>query len=422
MATAQTIEYVDQFGTSSFEDARRVAADSTGVYVVGRTGGALPGQPGPFCPFNAYIRKYDFTSGSGAVLLWTREFCTLAGDQALGVAVTPPGPLTPAVYVIGTTDGAGAFIRKYSQAGLLVWTIPFASGIDNERVSGVAADQSGVYVVGQTSGNLFGPNCGVSDAFVVKYDHAGACLWEDQFGTSDYDDARDVVVADSPNRVYVVGVTQGNLFGVSFGGFDSFIRKYEPDGTVVKNGGWGGGGPASSGCAPAGGLSGGVQFGSSGDDFAGGIAAGNGSLYVVGTIGGGGGTAFISKYNTAGTFEWEDKFGTYPSDITYGRYVAVKSSEIYVVGSTAGSPGGPNNGEFDAYIRKYNPAGKLDKGWGIGGTLQFGSPDRDFADGAAVDSSGGLYVVGTTHGSLVSPPGPPAGISTPDAFLAKIKP
>jgi Beta-propeller repeat len=94
--------------------------------------------------------------------------------------------------------------------------------------SGIAANATGVYVVGSTSGSLDGPNKGGSDAFLRKYD--GGVVWGQQFGTRAFDQATDVAV-DSAGNSYVVGNTEGAL-GFRVGGTDVFLRKYNSSGIV----------------------------------------------------------------------------------------------------------------------------------------------------------------------------------------------
>jgi hypothetical protein len=90
---------------------------------------------------------------------------------------------------------------------------------------GVSADGLGnVYISGVTHGALGGPNAGNADAFVSKYDAAGALLWTRQFGTSD-DDVSICVSADGLGNVYASGSTTGALGGPYAGGYDAFVTK-----------------------------------------------------------------------------------------------------------------------------------------------------------------------------------------------------
>jgi hypothetical protein len=234
---AQSIDWVRQFGTSAEDQATAVAVDSTGVYVVGYTWGALPGQTNTGFS-DAYVRKYD----RSGIEVWTRQFGggSNGGERALGVAADSTG-----VYVVGYTTGtfpgqthgvAGAldvFVRKYDANGTELWTRQFSSNVGNEEARGVALDGTGVYVAGYTNGALPGQtlgSTGVNDVFVRKYDRSGNELWTRQFGTASGEDANGIA-ADSTG-VYVVGHTNGLLAGTErFGAFDAFVRKYDANGT-----------------------------------------------------------------------------------------------------------------------------------------------------------------------------------------------
>ena len=77
----------------------------------------------------------------------------------------------------------------------------------------VAVDASGnAYISGSTHGSLGGPNAGGNDAFLSKYDAAGNLLWTRQFGTSNTDISRSVVV-DTAGNAYISGYSGGSLGG-----------------------------------------------------------------------------------------------------------------------------------------------------------------------------------------------------------------
>ena len=181
-----------QIGTATDVDdqIRGIALDGTGVYVAGSTADVLPGQTSAGNA-DAFVRKYDPEGKE----LWTRQFGTSSFDQARGIAVHASG-----VYVAGLTAGtmpgqtsAGAhdaFVRKYDASGKELWTRQFGTR-NLEDVSGIAADESGIYVVGSTLGVLPGQtSAGSADLFVRKYDAEGKELWTRQFGTAEYDQAR----------------------------------------------------------------------------------------------------------------------------------------------------------------------------------------------------------------------------------------
>ena len=81
-----------------------------------------------------------------------------------------------------------------------------------------------------------------------------------------------------------------------------------------------------------------------------------------------------------------------------------------MVGIASGTlPGQTNEGEGDAFIRKYNSDG--DEEW----TRQFGTSEFDTAIEVSGDSSGGVYVVGNTNGEF---PGQTSEEGN-DAFIRK---
>ena len=82
------------------------------------------------------------------------------------------------------------------------------------------------------------------------------------------------------------------------------------------------------------------------------------------------------------------------NDYAYG--VATDSSgNVYVAGGTNGGlDGNTNAGNTDLFVVKYNSSGT--KQW----TKQLGSSSRDSANGVATDSSGNIYVTGTTYWGL----------------------
>jgi hypothetical protein len=325
----KTIEWTDQFGTSSSDAAHGVSVDSSGVYVAGHTEGDLDGanQGGS----DAFVRKYSLDGNPE----WTDQFGTSSSDAAFGIAMDSSG-----IYVVGHTEGdlegtsAGfddAFIRKYSLDGDTVWTDQFGES-SSDAALGVSVDSSGVYVVGYTETNLAGT---FADAFVRKYNPDGENIWTDQFGTTSNDLALDVDV-DSTG-VYLVGRTGGDLEGSSAGDLDAFVRKYSLDGNPEWT----------------------DQFGTFVIDIAFSVTVDSTGVYVVGSTGGdlegtnaGFDDAFVRKYTLDGsTIEWTDQFGWSSSDAALG--VAEANSELYVVGHAFAVFNGPTTGDVDAFVAKF---------------------------------------------------------------------
>ena len=145
------------------------------------------------------------------------------------------------------------------------------------------------------------------------------------------------------------------------------------------------------------------QLGTSSSDSGNGVTTdSSGNIYVTGDTKGGldGNTnsgetdIFLVKYNSSGTKQWTKQLGT--SSIDSGSGVITDSSgNIYVTGSTKGGlDGNTNSGEWDIFLVKYNSFGT--KQW----TKQLGTSSYDEGYGVTTDSSGNIYVTGSTDGGL----------------------
>ena len=325
-----------QFGTAGSDLLAGVSADGSGVYVVGTTDGALPGQSHAGA-IDAFVRKYD-SSGNE---VWTRQLGTASNDVANSLSLDASG-----VYVGGFTGGAlpgqisagdaDAFVRKYDVNGRELWTLQFGTqGIDSVTSGGLFADVSGLYVAGDTTGALPGEaNAGGSDVFVRKFDVFGKGQWTRQFGGSDFDLARGIAV--DARGIYVGGFTLGVLPGQSSaGGRDAFVRKYDLNGNEQWT----------------------RQFGTASLDHGHAVSSQAGSVYVFGRTDGafpgqtsGGSTdAFVRKYDVNGTEVWTRQLGSASFDQAWGG--SVRSPGVYFVGETHGTLLDQTNaGGADAFL------------------------------------------------------------------------
>jgi hypothetical protein len=384
-------EWTEEFGTLRYDLALGLAEAAERVFVVGSTNLALPGQDFR-ARTDAFVRAY----GSKGRELWTDEFGTSGIDQAFAVAATES-----TIFVAGSTDralhgqkhraGIDAFVRAYSLGGNVLWTRQFGS-IGDDRALSVAVNAGGVYVAGTTDGRLGLTRRGGVDGFVRKYSHAGTELWTKQVGTTLTDDVRAVAVDFL--GVYVAGSTDGELESGSAGGFDGFVQAYRPNGSKW----W---------------VS---EFGTTGTDGIGAIAAGRSAIYVGGSTDGtfpeqlaqGGIDGFVRRLDHHGNEVWTRQFGSPVTDDVHG--VDVTADGIFVAGSTDGAiPDQTPLGETDAFLAKYNPRGV--QLW----TTQFGTTDFD-AGSALAASAEAAYVAGETHGAFEGE----VNKGDRDAFVTKI--
>ena len=103
---------------------------------------------------------------------------------------------------------------------------------------------------------------------------------------------------------------------------------------------------------------------------------------------------FLAKYDQSGVRQWVKQKGTPGQD--WPNAVATDSSgNVFIAGSTNGSLDGKTNaGGGDIFLMKYNSAG--DWQW----TKLRGTSGNDYARGIAVDPSGNIYLSGTAASGL----------------------
>ena len=330
---------------------------------------------------------------------WTSQFGTQRYDLAYATAAADDG-----VYVAGFTNYAlprqtyhhryDAFVRKYDAAGAELWTRQFGtSGTD--QVLALAVDDSGVYAVGSTDGRF--PKqaaAGGLDAFVAKFGPGGRQMWLEQFGTRGADEAGSVVAAGT--GLFISGSTDGRLGASRLGGTDAFVGAFSLEGEPrwIR------------------------QFGSSGTDRARGLGVGSGTVYVVGSTDGilpgktplGGVDAFIQTVDTDGRRGWSRQLGTAGTD--EATSVLALPGTTYVTGLTDGTLQGQGSaGGSDAFLMRLNARGE--RVW----TRQFGTETSD--DAVAVGGTAdAVYVAGSTTGAFPDQ----ELLGETDAFIRRYEP
>ena len=201
-----------QFGSRLDETLRAVSAyGSDNIYVAGHSNGELPGQTSN----GIFIRKYDSDGNE----IWTRM---VGGDYYSISSVSTDA--SGNVYIAGEYEPGTtyAFVRKYDSDGNEIWAREFGGSGGRSFAYSVSTDASSVYVAGGTSKALSGPNAGMLDAFIRKYDSDGNEIWTRQFGSANGETA-DSVSAYGSDNIYVAGGTGGSLFESNAGDTDVFI-------------------------------------------------------------------------------------------------------------------------------------------------------------------------------------------------------
>jgi hypothetical protein len=329
------------------------------------------------------------------------------------------------------------------------WTAQAGTSADDVGNS-LAVDPFGnTYISGSSKGALGGPAAGFYDPVLIKLDTAGNELWSRQFGTDGFDDSYGVAV-DGAGNAYLSGYTWGGIGGPSVGGGDGFLVKYDPSGNELwtkqiatdqmdspqsvavdaagnayvcghTKGSFDGPNAGDRDMFlvkldPMGNQLWARQMGTPGYDLVSSVAVDpSGNVFVTGWTEGelcgpqaGNADAYLVKFDAAGNRQWAQQFGT-PSVETSRSVTADASGNAYVAGYTFGDLGGPSGGAQDAYLVKFDAAGN--ELW----SHQAGLEGREYAYAVAVDDAGGVFLGGHTTSDFG---GPSAG--SYDAFLVKL--
>jgi hypothetical protein len=398
---AQAALWVQEFGSDGHDSATAAAADASGIAIVGWSTGVFAGQSFAGGPQDAFVARFD-TAGTAS---WTREFGTSGSDAAAAVAIGGDGAVLVAGQVGGPLAGSAtgpfdAFVRKYNAEGSAQWTRQFGAGTGATSASGVAVDATGaVYVAGWVQGVLPGATAGgLGDAFLRKYDVAGAEVWTRQFGGADHDQATTVKV-DAAGDVHVAGQIDQRSGDAGI----TVVRKYRPSGELLSTHALGR--PADETIAVTIDAAGAIYL--VGNGFPADRAHDHSQGQVESNHAG---EPFVRKYDPSGTELWTSRLPGGRTEVATN--IAVGSAgTVYVVGYTSRGMG-QGNPDFRsvAFTRAF------DGTRGTPGAIrQFPSAGYTRGTAVAVGSPGEPYTVGWTQGAM-----PGAVLNGPtDAFVAR---
>lgn len=319
---------------------------------------------------------------------WIHQLGTSAYDYAN--AAIPDG--SGGVFLCGSTEGSLAgppsgssdvWLARVDPTGNQLWGLQFGT-VGNDSATAMTSDGSGgFFVAGHTSSNLGGTSLGALDAWLARFNSNGDQLWIHQFGSDKWDELY-AASSDGLGGVYVAGLTFGSVDGPSVGKSDVWVARFDAAGSQA----WV------------------RQFGSSEmDETRAAAPDSSGGVFIAGyTYGDLAGTnanhsfrdAWFARLDPSGTVLWIKQLGGDQDDIAFAA-CHDGSGGVYVAGSTAGSLGGPNLGQRDAWLARYGSSGT--QLW----IRQFGTVDDEGVGGAAPDLLGGVYVAGGTTGALGGP-------------------
>ena len=220
---------LDEWGLDGEDQGNSIAiAGSNSIYIAGGTTGALFGPDPGLYTGDAYLAKLD-SSGN---ITWGVQY----GDNdentasnAYAVSVSADGGAFLCGYAYGgglngqaSLGGSDGFVAKVSSSGSTIWTKLVGDSSD-QYITSCATDYAGDLLVG----GLYGSD----DGFVGKLDgDTGTVLWTQQISSGSYTDTIGSVAVDPWGDLFVVGTTSGELFGTNTEyGRDAFLAKYDGD-------------------------------------------------------------------------------------------------------------------------------------------------------------------------------------------------
>lgn len=326
---------------------------------------------------------------------------------------------------------SSSFIAKFDQAGNCQFLNPIYSK-GGSVLRHLEKDGLGNFVItGSTNDSTYFGTLGIKTAaslsveiYVAKFDATGNFIWVKTAGGNGYDVGYKLS-SDVTGNIYLGGyfeqtATFGTNSAISFGNADMFVTKYDSNGANkwVKNAG-------------ATGID--KTYGLSNDAFGNTYATG---YYYPTPVGmstspahfgpflladNGAGNMFICKFDSVGNFVWANKGGGTQHDEGYDISTDVNGNS-YVTGVFEGTANfgaitgfsGFNlvsTGAGDAFIVKYNAAGKGLFAQKIGGT------NADFGKSVLSYSNGDCIIAGNFSSSSVTVNTvPPTVLTSPGGF------
>ena len=202
--------------------------------------------------------------------------------------------------------------------------------------------------------------------------------WTRQIGTEVADHGRGIATDDLGN-IFISGTTWGDLEGTNHGDGDAFLARYDTNGNCIWT----------------------RQFGSLVNDFGYAVSAdGLGNVFIAGATFGsissanqGHDDAYLAKYDINGNLLWNRQMGSRSQDLCFS-ITADKQGSVFISGVTGGSLAGELQGNYDAFLMRYDTNGNLI--W----NRQLGTQGSDGSVSVAADGQGNVFLAGDTSGSL----------------------
>ncbi len=270
-------------------------------------------------------------------LAWARTFGGTAWEEGRSIVQTTDGGYA----VAGTTRSYGVglydfLVLKLNPDGSLAWARTFG-GTSYEYASSIVQTTDGGYAM---AGSTRSFGAGGYDFFVLRLNPDGSLAWARTFGGTGTDQAFSII--QTTDGGYAVAGYAGS-FGA--GDYDFFVVKLNPDGSLDWVRTFGG---ANTDVAPS------I------------IQTTDGGYAIAGytrSFGSGGDDLLVLKLNPDGSLAWARTFGGAGTDYAYS--ITQANDGGYAVAGETGSFG---SGGDDLLVLKLNPDGSLAWARTFGGT------------------------------------------------------
>lgn len=234
-----TLLWMEQFGTRKVDFAMDVTIDAANnIYITGYTIARMPwatasgGRDG-------FVKKLNPDGEE----IWIKQIGSFELDNIGDLCLDPDGNVILVGMTYGTITGSAdkkqargeAWIAKLTASGEQVWLRQLGGQKrDITNAIAVTTDEFGnIYAAGRTFDQIGeDEHLGSGDAWFSKLDTNGHFLWVKQFGTSTWDDTREIL-SDRFGNLFLAGGTMGEMPGA--GGtkhisIDPWVARYNLDG------------------------------------------------------------------------------------------------------------------------------------------------------------------------------------------------